>query len=279
MFTRRDWLLTTASLAQAATKTADSLKALEAKAGGRLGVAILDTKDGRFLAGNRIDERFALCSTFKVLLAAVALRELPLTEVLPYTEKDLVANSPVTKENLGRGGGMTIAALAEATQTTSDNAAANLLIKRLGGPAILTAKLRALGDTVTRIDDYEPRMNLVLPGDVRNTTTPRAMAKTVAGLAGMDKLIDWMIATKTGTKRIRAGLPPNWRAGDKTGTGMSDAMTDKYNDVAIVWPAPKRAPFVIAAYYDTPRHSADMRDEDQAVLAEVGRIAAAAIGI
>jgi beta-lactamase class A len=50
-------------------------------------------------------------------------------------------------------------------------------------------------------------------------------------------------------------------------------MTDKYNDVAMAFP-PGRAPLVIAAFYDTDEHAKDMRDADQAVLAEVGRLAA-----
>jgi beta-lactamase class A len=88
-------------------------------------------------------------------------------------------------------------------------------------------------------------------------------------------LINWMVATQTGTKRLRAGFPPQWRAGDKTGTGMTPGLMDKYNDIAITWP-PGKAPLVVTAYYETAKaHGGKMRDEDQAVLAEVGRIASA----
>lgn len=264
---------------------ARALQALEATHGGRLGVAVLDTGTGS-VAGHRLDERFAMCSTFKLALAALILREaeqgrLSLSDRVSYTERDLLPVSPVSTRLL-REGGATVGALAEAAQVHSDNAAANLLLARLGGPAGFTSRLRALGDTVTRLDRLEPQLNLVVAGDERDTTTPRAMAATVArvtvgdGLtpASRDRLVGWMVTTETGLKRLRAGLPATWRAGDKTGTAMAKDMTDKYNDLAVVFP-PGRAPLVIAAYYDTDEHSADIRDADQAVLADVGRLVAA----
>jgi len=59
----------------------------------------------------------------------------------------------------------------------SDNTAANLLLRTVGGPAAVTAYLRALGDPVTRLDRNEPALNEAKPGDVRDTTTPSALAR------------------------------------------------------------------------------------------------------
>jgi len=267
------------------TDPTGALQALESRHGGRLGVAMLDTGTRR-IAGHRLDERFALCSTFKLPLAAVVLREadqgrLQLSEVLPYTQKDMLSYAPVTGEHL-KDGGMTVGALAEAAQVTSDNVAANLLLTRLGGPAAFTARLREMGDRLTRLDRMEPALNVVPPGDERDTTTPRGMAETLAAVAtgdvlkpaSRDLLIEWMVKTRTGDKRIRAGLPKDWRAGDKTGTITGDQTTDKCNDVAIAFP-PGRGALVVTAFYDTGKHFKDIRDEDQAVLAQVGRLAAA----
>jgi beta-lactamase class A len=127
-------------------------------------------------------------------------------------------------------------------------------------------------------------MNLLLNGDPRDTTTPAAMSQTIRTMltsawlapASRELLISWMIATETGRKRLRAGLPSTWRAGDKTGTGMARGMKDKYNDIAIVWPdtAANRAPIIVSAFYETGVAHGKMRDEDQAVLASVGRIIA-----
>jgi beta-lactamase class A len=188
---------------------APALQALEAKNGGRLGVCMLDTGSAR-VAGHRMDERFAMCSTFKLPLAAVVLREadqarLALTEALPFSQKDMLSYAPVTSQHL-KDGRMTVEALAEAAQVTSDNVAANLLLARLGGPAAFTARLREVGDRHTRLDRMEPELNLVVAGDERDTTTPRAMAATVGRFltgdllqpASRDRLLEWMVKTRTG---------------------------------------------------------------------------------
>ncbi len=259
---------------------------LEAKSGGRLGAFVLDTASGK-MSGHRHDELFGMCSTFKLALAAAVLQladeglldaEMPLR----YGEADMIPNSPVTRENLSKGA-MSIIALAEATQKTSDNAAANLLIRHIGGPLALTAIFRSWGDPVTRLDRYETAMNNVPPGEVRDTTSPQAFARTMAKLlagdellkpASRDRLVQWMIDTKTGSQRVRKGLPQSWRAGDKTGSGWGSTYDNKTNDVAIFWP-PARPPVIVTAYYEADGRYDEVRDADQAVLAEVGRIAAA----
>jgi beta-lactamase class A len=258
--------------------------ALEARAGGRLGVTFLDVATGR-RAGHRGGERFAMCSTFKLPLAAIVLKRvdegvLTLDRTVAFGQADMTNHAPVSSLHLAAGR-MSVGLMAEAIQTTSDNPAANLLLRLIGGPEAMTAALRALGDPVTRIDRYEPLMNLVGADDPRDTTTPAAMAATLRvmlteGWLSPEKtrlLLDWMIATRTGLKRLRAGLPEGWRAGDKTGTGDAPGLMDKYNDVAIVWP-PGRGPLIVTAFYEATVSGQTMRDEDQAVLAEVGRIAA-----
>lgn len=267
------------------------LKALEASTrGGRLGVAIHDTGVGSTI-GYRMDERFALCSTFKMPLAAAVLEaadrgELSLDEKLTFGKSDIVAHAPVTGPKLGDGA-MAIRDLAEAAQKTSDNVAANLLVKRLGGPSQVTGIWRRWGDPMTRLDRYEPQMNLVRRDDLFDTTTPDAMVqlagRLVAGsilkAASRDLLMQWMADTTTGAKRLRAGLPQGWRAGDKTGTSVGvKGLGNKYNDVAVVW-RPGKAAVAVAAYFESPYEGNDIRAEDQAVLAEVGRIAAAWIAL
>jgi beta-lactamase class A len=256
------------------------LAELEKRVGGRLGVCAIDTRFGGVI-GHRMDERFAMCSTFKLSLAAAMLEQadkgkLSLDKSITYGKEDIVPNSPVTEDNLSKGS-MTIKALAEATQKTSDNAAANLLLKQIGGPAGLTQFYRRHGDSVSRLDRYEPAMNEFKPGDERDTTSPYAYAMlvekiltgSVLSTASRELLIQWMIDTKTGLKRIRAGVPKGWRVGDKTGTGVPG----KYNDVAICWP-PRQPPLIVAIYYQSASPSLDMRDEDQKVLADAARLVA-----
>jgi beta-lactamase class A len=231
---------------------ASQFAAIEEQMGGRLGVAALDTGSGRRIE-YRAAERFPICSTFKFLLVASILQQgdrEPLDKRLSYGADDLLEWAPITKKHLSEGG-MTVQDLCAAAIEYSDNTAANLLLRALGGPSKLTAYLRSLGDPVTRLDRTEPSLNSALPGDVRDTTTPDAMVSNLKLLLlggrlskdSQDQLEAWLTANTTGAKRIRAGLPAAWRIGDKTGTGENGASSD----IAIVRP-PGRAPILIAIY-------------------------------
>lgn len=267
-------LLPWATRLRAAT-ISTALRDLEQQSGGRLGFCMLDTGTGRAV-GHRLDTRFAMCSTFKLPLAAWALHladqgRLRLDEVLPLHEADRVPHAPVTGPFIGRGG-LTIEALVEATQKSSDNVAANVVLRRLGGPQAFTAWLRGIGDAKTRLDRYEPDLNLVPSGERRDTTTPRAFARTIAMLTtgnmlyppSRQKLVRWTVETGTGLKRLRAGLPDDWIVGDKTGTAAADGMTPKVNDVAIAWP-PGRAPVVFSCFFEGP----EKRQENSSAMEEI----------
>lgn len=210
---------------------------LEARTGGKLGVYGEDLASGRQLT-HRADERFPLCSSFKCLaagavLARVDLGEARLDQRVAYGPSDLLSYAPVAKAHVGEGG-LSLGALCEAAVTLSDNTAANLILARIGGPAGLTGWLRKLGDPVTRLDRTEPELNHTTPGDPRDTTSPRAMARTVRKLllgevlkpASRQQLLAWMDGCQTGDARIRAGAP-GWRVADKTGTAGGSR-----NDVA-----------------------------------------------
>jgi beta-lactamase class A len=261
------------------------LVGIEKASGGTLGAFALDTATGKSL-GWRQGERFCHCSSFKLSLAALVLREaaagrIALDEPLHYTKADLLQASPVTTANLARGS-MTVVELAHATQTTSDNAAANLLMRRLGGPQAVTRFWRELGDPVSRLDAYEPELNRIPPGTQENSTTPEAMARTIAKIltgdvlaaADAKRLRGWMRETRTGDRRLRAGVPTGWDSGDKTGTAVPDAPPATYVDIAFVTP-PGRAPLILTGYFtDRTDSGGEMRPEAEAVLASVGALAA-----
>jgi len=268
------------SLPALADDAVSSLRELERRNGGRLGVAMLDTAGGRRVA-YRGDERFPMCSTFKFLAAALMLARLDrgeekLDRRIVFAESDLVPYSPATKEHVGAGG-MTVDAICAAAMTLSDNTAGNLMLSSFGGPAGLTAFARTLGDTVTRLDRIETELNEGTPGDPRDTTSPLAMLGAMQTLvagdgltaASRERLIGWLVANKTGEKRLRAGIPASWRIGDKTGTGGNGSA----NDIAVAWP-PGRAPVFVTAYYTGSTISDEARS---AVIAEAGRIATAGL--
>lgn len=249
------------------------LDRIERESRGRLGVAVLDTGTG-LEAGLREAERFPMCSTFKCLVASAVLKridggELRLDQRIQFEAKDLVTYSPVTKEHAGSG--MTLAGLCEAALTQSDNTAANLLLRQIGGPAGLTTFARSLGDEVSRLDRWETELNEALPDDPRDTTSPAAMLQNLGRLllgdvlsaGARQQLTDWMLANKTGDARLRAGVPRDWRVADKTGSGDRGTA----NDIGALWPA-GRKPVLVTVYLTGSQAPADERS---ATIAKVAR--------
>ena len=253
----RSFLLLTflaASAVAGENDAATRIAAVEARIGGRIGVAALDTGNTKHVE-HRADERFPMCSTFKFLAAAAVMKRVDekkekLERFVPYGAKEILEYAPVTKEHL-KDGGMTLGALCAAAIEQSDNTAGNLLLDAIGGPSGLTNFVRSLGDRVTRLDRIEPELNSAIPGDERDTTTPAAICSDIQRLllgdalseASRRQLEDWLQRNETGGPMIRAGVPKNWILGDKTGRGSNGAT----NDIAIMRP-PDRAPILLAIY-------------------------------
>jgi beta-lactamase class A len=254
---------------------------IEAATGGRLGIALVDAKGALLLGFNR-DERFAMCSTFKAPLAAAVLlgaeqKHFGMEGTLALHQADLLNYAPVVSANMKRGR-LSIADLAKAAVEVSDNSAANMLLPLVGGPSGLTAFFRAHGDDVTRLDRTETALNENAAGDERDTTTPAAMAGLMARLLFQDmpapaaaSLRGWLEGSTTGGKRIRAGLPRGWTAGDKTGT-----CPTAYNDVAVLR-SPTGASYVLAIYLDRPtvpaaRAEAAIADATRSAVAILSKI-------
>ncbi len=261
----------------------EQLAKLEQETHGRVGVAAWDLATDRRV-NYREHERFLFCSTFKFPLVGAVLQRVDagkeqLDRRISYDASVLMENSKITTEHVAEGG-MTVAALCEATVTVSDNAAGNLLLDAIGGPAALTAFFRSLGDNVSRLDRKEPELNVYAAGDERDTTTPSAMlnlarelliSERALSLASRLQLGEWLSRASTGLKRLRSAFPPNLRAGDKTGTG-EEGIT---NDVAIAWRASGK-PVLVAAYSLGLPGNLDERAE---IIGRVGRIVVDALGV
>ncbi|MBB2199983.1 class A beta-lactamase [Gluconacetobacter tumulisoli] len=265
---------------RAAASAGDRLAALEREAGGRLGVAALNTADGKEVA-YRADARFAFCSTFKLLAVSAVLKRSAtdgglLGRRIAYARDEVAAYSPVTAAHVGTG--LTVSDLCAAALRHSDNTAANLIVRLLGGPAAVTAFARAIGDDRFRLDRWETALNTAVPGEPRDTTTPAAMMRDMRRLAlgdGLDAsaratLVGWMRGNTTGDRRIRAGVPAGWSVADKTGSG--DYGTT--NDIGVAWP-PGRPPVVMVIYFTQARKAAPWRDD---VVASAARIVAGTFG-
>ncbi|WP_406156756.1 class A beta-lactamase [Streptomyces sp. NBC_01005] len=257
---------------------ARQFKDLERKYDARLGVYAIDTGTGREVTHND-GERFAHASTFKALAAGAVLRKYSLggmDEVIKYSKKDLVSDSPVSEKHVGTG--MSLSALCDAAVRFSDNTAANLLLDRLGGPRGLDAVLAGIGDDVTRMEHREPELNRWSPGATSDTSTPRALAGDLRAFVLGDllgngeraQLTKWLRTNTTGAELIRAGMPRGWVVGDKTGSGGTYGTR---NDIAVVW-RPDGAPVVVAILSNRFQEDAEY---DNALIAEAASVVAEAL--
>jgi beta-lactamase class A len=267
--------VTTLCIAKAETG-ADEFANLEKRTSGRIGVEAVDVARNKRVEYHA-QERFLMCSTFKVLAVAAVLKRVDqkkdkLDRFVPYGEAQLLAYAPVTRAHV-KEGGMTLEALCAAAISPSDNTAGNLLLETIGGPKGLTDFARSLGDEFTRLDRMEPELNNAVPGEDRDSTTPDAMCKNLQRLFLSDvlsqesrqRLERWMIGNETGSRMIRASVPADWRVGDKTGRSGNGAS----NDIAILRP-PTGGPIFLAIYVDAPSESSEGRDN---LVAEAAKVA------
>jgi beta-lactamase class A len=193
---------------------------------GRLGVAILDTANGRSIDYHATD-RFPMCGTFKFLLSGAVLQRVEkqqeqLDSKIAYGSADLSEWAPVTKQHVQEGS-MTVDALCAAAVEYSDNTAANLLLQTIGGPRGLTEFVRSLGDPVTRLDRNKPTLNAAIKGDERDTTTPVAILNVGETLsaAGRQRLEGWLVPWVTN------GYAPDCRPPGKSGTKPAPVKTER----------------------------------------------------
>lgn len=258
------------SAADAADGVTAAAKRAEAELGMRVGYAVIETDRGE-IHSYRADERFAMASTFKALACGAALKagSAVLDQETTIKKADLRPYSPVTEKRIGNR--LSTQALCEITLSTSDNAAANLILKALGGPREVTDFLREIGDMTTRLDRYEPEVNEATPGDPRDTTTPRAMSETLRKLlladaltpAAREQLEAWMKANAVADGLLRSKLPKGWQIADRSGAGGHGTR----GVIALLRP-PQGAPLVVAIYMDGRKHDLKTRDAAIAAIGE-----------
>lgn len=237
---------------------------LEKKFDSRLGVYAIDTGTNQIVT-YRPNERFAYASTHKALSAGAVLQQTSideLNEIIAYTKDDLVTYSPITEKHVDTG--MTLGEICEAAVRYSDNTAGNLLFRQLDGPKGFEKALRQIGDKVTSANRIETDLNEAIPGDIRDTSTPKAFAIDlkafgIGSVLPTDKrkiFTDWMRGNATGDNLIRAGVPKDWEVADKSGAGGYGTR----NDIAIIWP-PNKEPIIITILSSRDKKDATYDDE------------------
>lgn len=247
------------------TQLQRTLQKLEKNFDGKIGVYAVDTTNNQIIA-YRADERFPVQSTFKLIAVSALLKNSDkntLQQKIHYKKEDLIFWHPVTGNYLNSG--MTLKALSEAAMTYSDNTAANLILKKIGGPKLVTDFARSIGNETFNIKHYEPNLNSD-PTNEDDTSTPKDMAISLQKLTLGDvltqsqrrQLISWMRNNVTDYKRIRAGVPIGWAVSDKTGSGDYGIA----NDIGIL-SSPVCKPIVLAIY--TVRNKQDAKSREDVV--------------
>ncbi len=100
------------------------------------------------------------------------------------------------------------------------------------------------------------------------STLQRLLTGDVLSVKSRQQLEEWLVGNTTGGALIRAGVPQDWKVGDKTGNCGDGTV----NDVAILRP-PGRDPIFVAIYTFAPAASGDERRK---LVADVARIVAKA---
>ena len=254
---------------------------LEQRHGGRLGLAAMDVASGRRVTW-RGQERFPFCSTFKAFLAAATLQRIQhndeeLDRPVRITEADIIPHAPVTGPAVGRT--LTIRELMRASVEVSDNPAANILIREMGGIAVWRQWWPTFGDTTTLISRLEPDLNTALPNDPRDTCLPEQTLANMRLMAFGDRLTPehdrllegWLLASPTGPNRLKAAAPEGWSVAHKTGTGANGTA----NDIGVMTPV-SGAPVILVVYFTGATEATD--DQRDAVIADGARRALEALG-
>ena len=258
----------------------EKIDELAARLHARVGIMIIDHGTGRSFERNA-DQLFPITSTFKAFAAAAVLARVDrgqdqLDRRIRFSSESIVPYSPITEARVGDVG-MSLGEVCEAACTMSDNTAGNLVLQAIGGPSEFTRFMRSIGDGVTRLDRIETALNEGLPGDARDTTSPRAAVTSLDKLllrdilsdASRDMLKRWMVGNKVAGPLLRSGIPSDWIIADRSGAGGNGSRSI----IAAMWPAARKP--ILAAIYITETQ-ASMNDRN-ATIAEIGAAIAASI--
>jgi beta-lactamase class A len=284
-------------------------KRLEARIKGRIGISarLLETGESFSVAG---DEPFPMASTFKVAVAATVLSrvdrgELKLDQMVPITDRDLEASGPIAQSVPHPGISLSIRNILELMLTQSNNTAADKMTALAGGPAAVTAWLKAHhiegqrvdGDTNAILnrftgqpidapflktylaahpeagedDDLKP--DPAFDDSPLDTSSPNAMANLLTLLFTGDALkpesrrvlIETMLRCETGHARLKGLLPAGTPVAHKTGT-----VGGTVNDVGMITLPEGRGHLILAVYI---KKSTRPESERERAIAEIARSA------
>lgn len=226
----------------------DEVKKIAAVTNGPVGAAfaLLETSENAVMEGER---HFPTQSVYKFPIALLVLRQvdagkLNLEQRITVTPKDFVSDREFTiSRQYPQGAELTVRELLRFMISESDGTACDVLLSLIGGPEKATQALRELGVENINIGRYESEMFANPRVAPENWMTPQTAIQLlrllhegkVVSQASRDLLLDLMINSRPGKKRIKGLLPPGTVVAHKTGTSATiNGVTTATNDIGIV---------------------------------------------
>jgi beta-lactamase class A len=235
--------------AQSTALLEHEMERVVAVSGGLAGACAQHLESGRRACFNGASH-FPMASTVKVAIAIEMLSradsgKLKLDRMVELQPGDQHPGSGVlTYWFQAPGVALSVRNLLELMMVISDNSATDILLRLVGGPDAVNARLRALGVDGVRVDRSTQQLILeehadvrAFDQDIRDTATPLGMTQLLVKLWRREALkpestallLEIMRRCETGPDRLKGLLPTGTDVAHKTGTLQNSA-----NDVGIV---------------------------------------------
>jgi beta-lactamase class A len=255
----------------------ERLSTLSRRAGGEIGVAVIHVETDNSVA---IDgtKQLPLYSVFKLPVAIAVLKEveqnrLSLHQKLRITSAEATPGWRANTNLWRKPVVLTIEQLLELSIVRSDNTSTDKLLNLIGGPAVVTRRMRDLGleniEIVTSVHELGSRPEKMNTGSAEDLA--RLLVKLEKGEVlqpgGFQLLRGFMERTQTGAKRLRGDLPRGTVVADKTGTGDAGVVT---NDVGVITLPEGKGHIAIAVLLSGSKLSLE---EQEKLIAEIARLA------
>lgn len=222
-------------------QTAESIHA-------QIGVSALIIETGDTINFHQ-EQRFPMQSTYKFPIAMAILHlvdqgKFTLEQKITINQSEIIPRgASVIREKYPQGASLTLDELLRLNIAESDGTACDVLIRLAGGTQKVQDYISSIGIKEMRIATTEILQVSDDWTQYQNWSTPNAMTgllKTfykgnVLSKNSQSKLIEWMIGSVPGNKRLKGGLPANAIVAHKPGTsGTFRGLTRATNDVGII---------------------------------------------
>jgi beta-lactamase class A len=224
-------------------------------------------------------------SVFKLPLALTVLHQveqgtLSLNLPVRFLADDRIlphVYSPLQDKYPDAGVDVPLQELLRLTVSLSDNVAADILLRLVGGPKAVNTYIAALGINGFHLQDSEAVLHHEVSAQYRNWFEPAGAVQLLRRISDKspltsehtDLLLGWMTPALR-TKRLEGDLPAGVRVAHKSGTSdVDDGVAHATNDIGLI-PLPDGRRIAIAVFVTDSTADQDTREK---VIARIGRAA------